>query len=135
MFAPTGESLGLAMEVSGRGRRGRVRRRLQQSARFCSVGQQAFPEALSQMRLWRPSPPSWAAPCPLYATRCQMPLHKRHDLRHACATLLLTKGVHPKVVSEMLGHSSMAITLNVYSHVIPGLGDAAASAMEFALKD
>ena len=56
-----------------------------------------------------------------------------HDLRHTCATLLLTKGVYPKIVSEMLGHSSIAITLDIYSHVIPGLGDAAASAMEEAL--
>lgn len=58
-----------------------------------------------------------------------------HDLRHTCATLLLTKGVHPKIVSEMLGHSSIAITLDIYSHVIPGLGDVAASAMEDALGD
>jgi integrase len=56
-----------------------------------------------------------------------------HDLRHTCATLLLTKGVHPKIVSEMLGHSSIAITLDIDSHVIPGLGEAAASAMEDAL--
>lgn len=53
-----------------------------------------------------------------------------HDLRHTFATLLLTKGVHPKIVSEMLGHSSIAITLDTYSHVIPGLGEVAASAME-----
>jgi integrase len=52
-----------------------------------------------------------------------------------CATLLLTKGVHPKIVSEMLGHSSIAITLDTYSHVIPGMGEAAASAMEDALGD
>ena len=58
-----------------------------------------------------------------------------HDLRHTCATLLITKGVHPKIVSEMLGHSSIAITLDIYSHVIPGLGDAAALAMEDALDD
>jgi integrase len=57
-----------------------------------------------------------------------------HDLRHTCATLLLTEGVHPKIVSEVLGHSSVSITLDVYSHVIPGLGDAAASAMEDALR-
>jgi integrase len=43
---------------------------------------------------------------------------------------LLTRGVHPKIVSEMLGHSSIAITLDTYSHVIPGLGDAAAGAMD-----
>jgi integrase len=56
-----------------------------------------------------------------------------HDLRHTCATPLLTKGVHPKIVSEMLGHSSVSITLDVYSHVIPSLGDVATSAMEDAL--
>jgi site-specific recombinase XerD len=44
--------------------------------------------------------------------------------------LLLTKGVHPKIVSEMLGHSSVSITLDTYSHVIPGLGEVAATAME-----
>jgi integrase len=42
------------------------------------------------------------------------------------------KGVHPRIVAEMLGHSSIAITLDTYSHVIPGLGSAAASAMEDA---
>ena len=58
-----------------------------------------------------------------------------HDLRHTCATLLFTRGVHPKIVPEMLGHSSLSITLDVYSHVIPGLGDAAALAMEDALSE
>jgi integrase len=56
-----------------------------------------------------------------------------HDLRHTCATLLLSKNVNPKIVSEMLGHSSIAITLDTYSHVIPGMQEAAASAMEEAL--
>ena len=56
-----------------------------------------------------------------------------HDLRHTCATLLLTRGVHPKIVSEVLGHSSIAITLDIYSHVVPRLGDVATSAMEDAL--
>jgi integrase len=59
--------------------------------------------------------------------------HTLLRLRHTCATLLLTRGVHPKIVSEMLGHSSVSITLDVYSHVIPGLGDAAALAIEDAL--
>jgi len=49
-----------------------------------------------------------------------------HDLRHTHATLLLTAGVHPKVVSERLGHASVAITLDIYSHVLPGLQEAAA---------
>jgi integrase len=58
-----------------------------------------------------------------------------HDLRHTCATLLLTKGVHLKVVSELLGHARITITLDTYFHVIPGLGDAAAGAMDGALRD
>jgi integrase len=67
--------------------------------------------------------------------RAGLPDIRFHDLRHTCATVLLTKGVHPKIVSEMLGHSSVAITLDTYSHVIPGLGDVAVRAMEDALRD
>lgn len=44
-----------------------------------------------------------------------------HDLRHAHATLLLQQGVHPKVVSERLGHVGVGITMDIYSHVLPGL--------------
>ena len=57
-----------------------------------------------------------------------------HDLRHTCATLLLCKGVHPKLVQELLGHSNVGIALDTYSHVLPGTGDEAAGAMEDALK-
>ena len=49
-----------------------------------------------------------------------------HDLRHTHATLMLKQGVHPKIVSERLGHSSVAITLDTYSHVLPGLQEQAA---------
>ena len=56
-----------------------------------------------------------------------------HDLRHTCATLLLKQGVHVKFVQELLGHSDVALTLNVYSHVLPDMGDAAAGAMDDAL--
>ena len=56
-----------------------------------------------------------------------------HDLRHTCATLLLREGVNIKVVSEMLGHASIAITLNTYSHVLPDMQDSAVEAMEAAL--
>jgi integrase len=52
-----------------------------------------------------------------------------HDLRHTCATLLLSARVNPKVVSEMLGHASVAITLDVYSHVLPNMQQDAAAAM------
>ncbi len=56
-----------------------------------------------------------------------------HDLRHAHATLMLASGVHPKVVSERLGHASVAITLDTYSHVLPGLQAAAAEALDAVL--
>ena len=53
-----------------------------------------------------------------------------HDLRHTHATLLLEGGVHPKVVQERLGHSTIATTLDIYSHVTPGLQEAAAKRFE-----
>ena len=49
-----------------------------------------------------------------------------HDLRHSCLTLMLGAGVHPKIVQEMLGHSSIQITLDTYSHTVPGMQKAAA---------
>jgi len=49
-----------------------------------------------------------------------------HDLRHTHATMLLRQGVHPKVVSERLGHASIGITLDTYSHVMPGMQEEAA---------
>jgi integrase len=62
-----------------------------------------------------------------------LPLIRFHDLRHTCATLLFSRGVHPKHVQELLGHATVAITLDIYSHVIPGIGDQTARAMEDAL--
>lgn len=44
-----------------------------------------------------------------------------HDLRHTHATLMLKAGVHPKILSERLGHANIGITLDTYSHVLPGL--------------
>jgi integrase len=57
-----------------------------------------------------------------------------HDLRHSHATLLLKRGVLPKVVSERLGHSTIGITLDVYSHVMPGMQEEAARKVDAALK-
>lgn len=56
-----------------------------------------------------------------------VPYVRFHDLRHTHATLLLKAGVNPKVVSERLGHSSVACTLDTYAHVIPGMQSEAAS--------
>jgi integrase len=61
------------------------------------------------------------------------PMIRFHDLRHTCATLLLRQGVNPKFVQELLGHGDVSLTLNVYSHVLPDMGDTAAGAMDDAL--
>lgn len=61
--------------------------------------------------------------------RAGLPLIRFHDLRHTAATLLLRKGVNPKVVSEMLGHTTIAMTLDVYSHVLPDMQNTATQAM------
>ena len=58
-----------------------------------------------------------------------------HDLRHTHATLLLEAGVHPKIVQERLGHSSIAVTIDTYSHVVPGLQEMAARRIEVAIGD
>jgi integrase len=57
-----------------------------------------------------------------------------HDLRHTHATLMLKSGVHPKIVSERLGHATVAFTLDTYSHVVPGLQEAAAKAFDELLQ-
>lgn len=56
-----------------------------------------------------------------------------HDLRHTHATLMLKQGVHPKVVQERLGHANISVTLDTYSHVLPGLQEAAALRFEEGL--
>jgi integrase len=53
-----------------------------------------------------------------------------HDLRHTHASLLLKQGVHPKVVSERLGHSSITLTLDTYSHLLPNLQEQAAKGLD-----
>lgn len=63
----------------------------------------------------------------------ELPNIRLHDLRHTCATILLLKGVHPKFVQELLGHATISITLDTYSHVLPSMGDQTARAMEDAL--
>jgi len=62
--------------------------------------------------------------------RAGIPHIRFHDLRHSHATHLLAAGVHPKVVQERLGHSSIAVTIDTYSHVVPGLQEMAAQKIE-----
>jgi integrase len=63
-----------------------------------------------------------------------LPRVRFHDLRHAHATHMLGSGVHPKVASERLGHSKIGITLDLYSHVLPGMEADAAERVDAALQ-
>lgn len=62
--------------------------------------------------------------------RAGVPRIRLHDLRHTCATPLFSRGVPAKVVSELLGHASIAIMLDRYSHVIPTMHRQAAQVMD-----
>ena len=69
-----------------------------------------------------------------HLTKAGLPRVRLHDLRHTHASLLLARGVHPKVVQERLGHSSITMTLDLYSHLTPGLQVAAAETLNGLLK-
>ncbi len=56
-----------------------------------------------------------------------------HDLRHTAATLMLQQNIHPKVVQERLGQSDISLTLNTYSHVLPGMQEDAAEKIDVLL--
>jgi len=64
------------------------------------------------------------------ARRCGLKGIRLHDARHTHASLMLKQGVHPKIVQERLGHASIQITLDTYSHVAPGLQQAAANSFD-----
>jgi len=64
----------------------------------------------------------------------QMPRMRVHDLRHACATLMLSNGVDPQLVQAMLGHATIAMTMDVYAHVLPSKQKAAAAAMDVLMQ-
>ncbi len=63
----------------------------------------------------------------------KLPNIRPYDLRHTCATLLLAAGVHPKIVSERLGHASITLTLDTYSHVLPDMQGEVSARMESML--
>lgn len=62
-----------------------------------------------------------------------LPHVRLHDLRHTAATLMLQQGTHPKIVQERLGHSKISMTLDTYSHVLPGMQEDAAERLDAAL--
>jgi len=84
-------------------------------------GKAMQPRSLSQA--WR-----------LAITTTLLPRIRLHDLRHGHATHLLAAGVHPKIASERLGHSRVGITLDLYSHVLPGMQEDAAARVDAALR-
>jgi integrase len=66
--------------------------------------------------------------------RAGLPPLRLYDLRHSCATLLLAGGEHPKVVQERLGHASITLTLDTYSHVVPGMQERASECLDQLLR-
>lgn len=82
----------------------------------------------------RPLDPGWQRQVFQQALkRTGLPVIRFHDLRHTAATLLLSQDVHPKVVSEMLGHATISLTLDTYSHLVPAMHAQAAAAMDVLL--
>src|SRR5215208_3171410 len=65
--------------------------------------------------------------------RAELPDIRWHDLRHTCATLLLSRGTHPKYVQQLFGHASIRLTLDRYSHWIPSIGRHAAEGIDEVL--
>ena len=62
-----------------------------------------------------------------------LPAIRLYDLRHTAATLRLVNGEHPKVVQEMLGHASITLTMDTYSHVLPGMQEESAARLNTLL--
>lgn len=83
--------------------------------------------------IWKPD--TLTADFARLAKRACLKSVRLHDLRHSHASQLLRRGVHPKVVSERLGHSTVGITLDVYSHVLPGIQEEAAGRVDAALRE
>jgi integrase len=70
----------------------------------------------------------------MLAAKAGVKVIRLHDARHTHASLMLKQGIHPKVVQERLGHSTISITLDTYSHVAPGLQEAAAKRFDDAVQ-
>ena len=82
--------------------------------------------------LWKPD--TFTADFARLAKKAGLKGVRLHDMRHSHATQLLINGVHPKIVSERLGHSTVGITLDIYSHVLPGLQEDAARKLDVSLR-
>ena len=71
----------------------------------------------------------------VFLKQAGLPDIRFHDLRHSSATLLLSLGVHPKVVQEILGHSHIAMTMDIYSHVLPSMHQDAMNRLNEAIEE
>lgn len=87
---------------------------------FSTLGQPLRPNTITR---------AWS----MLATKAKVKVIRLHDARHTHASLMLKQGIHPKIVQERLGHSSIAITLDTYSHVAPGMQQAAADRFDEVL--
>lgn len=112
------------------------RHRVEQAKQRLALGQLfqdqdlVFPENDGQP--W--SPDKFSGMFVSLARRAGLKGFRLHDLRHTHATQLLKQGVHPKIVSERLGHATVAITLDTYSHVLPGIQRQAVEALDVTLR-
>ena len=70
-----------------------------------------------------------------FLAKHDLPHIRLHDLRHSHATAMLSAGIHPKVAQERIGHSSVSVTIDLYSHVMPGMQEEAAARVDAALQD
>jgi len=70
----------------------------------------------------------------LFLVKHKLPRVRLHDLRHTHATAMLRAKIHPKIVQERLGHSTIAITLDIYSHVLEGMQEDAAEIVDADLQ-
>jgi integrase len=71
----------------------------------------------------------------LFLAKHGLPRVRLHDLRHTHATAMLKAGVHGKIVQERLGHSTIAVTLDIYSHVLQGMQESAVERVDAALRE
>ena len=81
---------------------------------------------------WRPLNMAYAFFTFMRKPGCPVPCVRFHDLRHTHATQLLLAGVHPRIAQERLGHSTVALTLDLYSHVTASMQEDAAAKIELA---
>ena len=79
-------------------------------------------------------PDSFSSSFSAIVRKSELPYVNFHALRHSHATILLKQGINPKVVSERLGHAKVGTTLDIYSHVLPGMQEEAAQRIDTALR-